>query len=447
MGNELSKLSADQKQEDMFQSWLSPQGIKFDNTGTEQAYKKRVTRLKDAIQLRKAPDMVPVVPMTGFYPAFYSGLTPQDVMYDYNKIPVAWKKYVADFEPDAHGGAMVAVPGRFYEILDYKLYAWPGHGVSANHTYQAIEGEYMKADEYDALIEDPSEFFRSRYLPRIFGTLQPFSYLSPLTNILEIYGGFTTVNMMLYGLPDVQAAYKSLMEAGTEALKWAGVVIDLDRDLSAFGFPDFFGGGCKAPFDTIGDTLRGTRGIITDIYRQPEKLLKALDVITPLMVKMGVSAARHNGNPIVFMPLHKGADGFLSSEQFEKFYWPSLRNVLIGIINEGCVPFPWAEGGYNSRLEVIKDVPPGKVIWGFDATDMVKAKEALGGISCITGNIPQSLLQIGTPDDVKNYVKKLIDTAGRDGGYIMMNGASIDEAKAENMKAMIDYTREFGVYR
>ena len=123
---------------------------------------------------------------------------------------------------------------------------------------------------------------------------------------------------------------KTLMEAGAEAWKWGEVVIALDKELAGLGFPDFFGGGCKAPFDTLGDTLRGTRGIMMDMYRQPKTLLKALEAFTPLMIKMGSSAAKMNGNPIVFMPLHKGADGFLSDEQFKKFYWPSLRDVCWG---------------------------------------------------------------------------------------------------------------------
>jgi Uroporphyrinogen decarboxylase (URO-D) len=440
-------MTSDERQESLFQSWLSPQGVKFADGKAEKAYKERVTRLKDAVQLKEIPDRVPIVPMTGFFPSFNAGFSPKDVMYDYSKIPIAWKKYVMDFKPDAHGGAMVAVPGKMYDILDYKLYSWPGHGVAANHSYQAIEGEYVKADEYDALIEDPSNFFRSTYFPRIFGALQPFSILSTLTNVLEIYGGFTTVNIMLYGLPPVQAALKALMEAGSEAWKWGEIVIALDKEMSGLGFPDFFGGGCKAPFDTIGDTLRGTRGIMMDMYRQPNKLLKALEAFTPLMVKMGASAAKMNGNPIVFIPLHKGADGFLSDEQFKKFYWPSLRNLLLGLIAEGCVPFPWAEGGYNSRLDIVGDVPAGKVIWGFDATDMAKAKKALGKVACVTGNVPMSLLQIGTPADVKTYAKKLIDSCGKGGGYIMMNGASIDEAKPENMKAWIDYSQEYGIYK
>ena len=49
------------------------------------------------------------------------------------------------------------------------------------------------------------------------------------------------------------------------------------------------------------------------------------------MVGMGVGGAMANNNPLVFIPLHKGADGFMSNEQFEKFYWPSLKKVMIGL--------------------------------------------------------------------------------------------------------------------
>jgi hypothetical protein len=446
MPEKWKELSADEKQESLFQSWLSPPGITFLSPEAEKGYKARVTRIKEAIQLKKKPDRVPVIPMTGFFPAFYAGMTPYDVMYDYDKMLTAWKKYVLDFEPDAHGGAATAVPGKMYEILDYKLYAWPGHGVPHTSSYQCLEGEYMQPDEYDDLIRDPSDFFRSIYLPRVFGALKPFKALSPLTNITEMYGGFTGFAILPYGLPDVQAAHKALLEAGSEALKWGGAVIAFDKEMIAAGFPDFFGAGTKAPFDTIGDTLRGTRGIMLDVFRQPDKLLKALEVLTPIMIKMGASTAKMNGNPIVFIPLHKGADGFLSREQFRKFYWPSLKNLLLGLIEEGCVPFPWAEGGYNSRLEDIRGSPRGKVVWGFDSTDMIKAKKILGDESCITGNVPSSLLEIGAPEEVKKYIQKLIETAGVNGGYVAMNGAVIDKAREENVRAMIEATKELGIY-
>jgi len=439
-------MTADEKRADLFDKWLSPPGVKFASPEAEKGYKGRVTRIKDAIELKK-PDRVPVFPMTGFFPAYYAGFTPRDVMYDYDKLMSSFSKYVLDFQPDAHGSVTTAPPGKSFDILDYKLYAWPGHGVAPEHGYQCIEGEYMTADEYDALIDDPTYFFISAYLPRIFGALDAFKMISPLTSILEMYGGFTGAALVPYGVPPVQEALKKLMEAGSEALKWIGTVAGYGVEMAAAGFPGFFGGGCKAPFDTIGDTLRGTRGLMLDMYRQPDKVIRAAEQLTPIMVKMGVSAARQNGCPVVFIPLHKGADGFLSDEQFKKFYWPTLKALIQGLVDEGCVPFPWAEGGYNTRLKAIRDVPRGKVIWGFDTTDMARAKEILGDVACVSGNVPIALLSVGTAEDVKENVKKLINTCAKGGGYIMMNGAVIEDVPPDNVKAMIDATKEYGVYK
>lgn len=432
------------KQEAFFQTWLSPKGIKFVSPEAEKAYKERVTRIKDAVQLKKKPDRVPVFPIIGFFPALYSGITPREAMYDYDKLYAAWKKYVLDFEPDAHLGIAIPTPGRVYDILDYRLYSWPGHGLPETSGYQYNEGEYMMADEYDEFIQDPDHFFSAIYFPRIFGALEGFKALPHFANIQEML--FVGPNILSFGLPEVQAAYKSLFEAGNEALKWIQIVGKFDQEMTSLGFPDFFGGFSKAPFDTLGDTLRGTRGIMVDMYRRPEKVLAATEAIVPLMIKMGVSGAKQSGNPIIFLPLHKGADGFMSDEQFKKFYWPSLKKVLMGLIEEGCVPFPWCEGGYNSRLEIIKDMPKGTMLWGFDATDMAKAKEVLGENACIGGNVPMSILQIGTPEEVREYIKGLIGTAGKGGGFVVINGASIDDAKVENLHAMIDATKEYGKY-
>ena len=62
------------------------------------------------------------------------------------------------------------------------------------------------------------------------------------------------------------------------------------------------------------------------------------------------------------------------------------------------------------------------------------------------GDVPMSLLSTGTVDQVKEYCKKLIDTAGKDGGFIMSSAANLDDAKLDNVKALVDFTREYGVY-
>ncbi len=437
--------TAELKREALYQKWLSPQGVQFASPEAEQAYKASVTRIKDAIEMKKLPDRVPVALPAGFFPVYYAGMTVEDVMYDYDKCAKAFRKFILDFQPDMHIGSTAPGPGKFYEMLDYKLYAWPGHGVAPEHVYQCREGEYMKADEYDELIEDPSHFFSNAYLPRVFGALEGFQMLPALTGILEMYG--VAFNFIPFGLPPVQAAYKALFEAGAEALKWAGSVGGLEAEMAGLGFPQMLGGFTKAPFDVIGDTLRGTKGIMIDMYRQPDKLLEAMEAITPLMIKMGIHAAQATGHPMIFIPLHKGADGFLSDEQFKRFYWPTLRKVMIGLIDAGCVPFPAAEGGYNTRLEVIKDLPKGKTAWMFDQTDLERAKQIVGDTLCIFGNISSALLKLGTPAEVEQEVKRLIQTVGKGGGYVVSNGAFFDDAKPENVRAMVDAAKKYGVYQ
>jgi hypothetical protein len=443
------QLSPDEKLEALWQGVLAPkdpQGnpLQFQSQAAEKAYKERVLRFKDAIQMNKLPDRVPVTIFPSMFPWTNAGMTVQEAMYDYAKCAAAFKKFILDFEPDVQWLAVAPGPGKLYEILDYKLYSWPGHGVSPEHSYQCNEGEYMKANEYDALIQDPSGFFLNVYLPRVFGGLGGFQMLPFFPGILEMYG--VALNFIPFGLPPVQNTFKALFEAGGEALKWIGVMGGADGELASLGFPALLGGFTKAPFDVVGDTLRGTKGVMLDIYRQPDKLIKAMEALTPLMIKMGVGSAQMTGHPLIFIPLHKGADGFLSDEQFKKFYWPTLKEVILGLIEGGCVPLPAAEGGYSSRLNVVKDLPKGKTLWMIDQTEMAKAKETLGKNACLLGNVPSALLNLGTPQEVRDYVKNLVDTAGKDGGLIICNGAFFDHAKPENVKAMVDAAKEYGVY-
>ena len=213
------------------------------------------------------------------------------------------------------------------------------------------------------------------------------------------------------------------------------------------GYPAFSGGFTKAPFDVIGDSLRGTKGVMLDMFRYQEELKEACERLIPSMIKCAVGACRATGHIMPFIPLHKGADGFMSQEQFKTFYWPSLRKLIVGLVNEGLVPQLFAEGGYDTRLDMISDIPKGRVLWWFDRTDMKRAKETVGRVACLAGNVPLDLLCTGTPDEVRAYCKELIDGAGRDGGFILSSGAGMQGSKPENVKAMIDFSKAYGVYQ
>jgi hypothetical protein len=430
------------------EQWKCPQGVQFASAAARQAYLQRVQMLLDAFQLRK-PERVPIhIGLPGFYPFAYAGLKNRQSMYDHEKLGPVMLKFHADFLPDTLYPCALYGPGPLFDQLDYKLYRWPGHGLPDTATYQYVEDEYMRADEYDRFIKDPSDFFLRYYLPRTFAALASWKELAPLTDIMEL--PFTGGPMSVFGLPEVQESFNKLLQAGRHALAWKQACQAADRaSISSLGLPVPYGGATKAPFDTLGDTLRGTRGIILDRFRQPKKLLAALDRLVPIAVEMGVRAADSSAVPMVFLPLHKGADGFMSQADFDTFYWPTLKAVILGLIQEGVIPYLYVEGAYNDRLHLFPDpdIPAGKTFWVFDKTDMKEVKRRFSGWACFGGNVPASLLKVGKPEEVSNYVKRLIDDVAHDGGYILCAGSNLDDVRPENLHAMIDTGKEYGRYK
>ena len=437
-------LSWEEKREQRFQRWLSPRGIEFDSADTAKGYQARLTRIIRAICMQE-PDRVPCLLPTGQFPAPYAGTTLRTVMYDYEELKRAWRKVQRDFDPDTCITPSPSVTSaKVHELTRTKITAWPGHGLDINAGIaQFIEGEYMKADEYDALLKDPGDYFLRVYVPRTLGAFEPFAKLAPFKGAFGFPGSF----LMAATQPDVQAAFQAVIDAGKEIAKFQEVVAEITREGQAAGYPAFMGGFAHAPFDLLGDTLRGTRGIMMDMFRQPEKLLEAMDAVTPWIVETGVAGANRSGGPVVFMALHKGDDTFMSEKQFDTFYWPQLRNVVLGLIKEGCVPLLFAEGTYNKRLEAVKDLPKGSVIWWFDRTDMARAKKILGDHNCIAGNVPTSLVCTGTPEAIKEHCRNLIAVCAPGGGYILTGGASVHNTTAANLRAITEAAKEYGVYK
>jgi hypothetical protein len=442
MGQNWVDLSPDEKREVRFKQWLSPSGVEFTSPEAQKTYQARVTRLISVIKLEE-PDRVPVMLPPGFSPAPCGGITLQKAMYDYDELCRVWLKFLDDFETDTYSGPDLIFPAKIFDDIGFKSFKWPGHGLSPDSpTYQYVEGEYMSPDEYDILIEDPSDFWMRTYMPRIAGALEPLQRLTQYNPLVGIPVG----HLIPYGMPDVQAAFQILLDAGREGVKWFQAVEHCNQTMLGMGIPRFWGGIAMAPFDGIADMVRGTQGAILDMYRRPDKLLEAMQRITPMTIQAAVSAVNASECPITFMPLHKGADGFMSQKQFEVFYWPTLKQVCLGLIDEGILPMLFAEGGYNTRLELAKDLPRGAAVWWFDQTDMARAKEILGDTTCICGNVPTSLLCTGTSKEVKEYCRKLIEVAGKGGGFILSSGAFIEQVNPDSMSAMMEAAKEYGVY-
>jgi uroporphyrinogen-III decarboxylase len=378
--------------------------------------------------------------------AEYSGIPYGDFLYDYEKAAQAIIKFHRDFQPDY---SMVMMgPGKVYDRLGMKTYRWPGNGLPMDtKSYQCVEGEYMRADEYDQLIADPEGFFIHTWMPRTFKALEGWQMLPTFLFAME----FPMVPMLTGALaaPPVREAFEAFLDAGQMTAEMMGKMAKVNEELvSKMGIPATLGGFWKVPYDIIGDTLRGSKGIMLDVYRQPDKVLAASERLLPISVQLGVQSVNMSGIPISMGVLHKGADSFMSDEQFRKFYWPYMKQVMLGLINEGVVPATFVEGSYNTRLDVIAEsgLPAGKTFWMFDKTDMLAVKKKLGGWACFGGNVPTSMFLAATPQEIKDYCKNLIDNVGQDGGYFLCPGADIDMATAENVHAFIDAGRKYGVY-
>jgi len=433
-------LSAEEKLEVRLAAWLSPPDVRFVSPEAENAYKERITNIIDAVQLKKNPARVPLLPSFRGFGEAYCGYSHHDVMYHVDKAVDVMTRCTLEFEIDTKAEAAVQ-QGSVYEILDDKTHIWPGHGLPLDADgLQYVEREYMKADEYDAFLDDPSDYNMRTHLPRIWGAAAGLAKLS-----------MAETNISRFGDAEVQASLSALMHAGREALAWQKKMDDGARRLTELGYPSLYrGGGGGPPYSRFGDSLRGTHGILTDMFRQPEKLMEAMEQLVPQNIKRTVAAARLGTTPIVDFHLHKGSDSMMSDAQFRRFYWGPVRKIINGIVEEGLLLHLRLEGAFNSRLETMAEsLPKGKTIWWLShETDTKRAKEIAGDIACIAGNVPASLIYAGTAQEIDEYCHNLVRAAGKGGGYMfaMPQEGLVRGTKVENVRAMIGAVKRYGTY-
>jgi len=203
----------------------------------------------------------------------------------------------------------------------------------------------------------------------------------------------------------------------------------------------------KAPFDILADKLRGYKGLCTDLFRRPDKVLAACEALAPQLLHVAATGADPERNLPVGFWMHRGCVPFFSLEQFERFYWPSLKWIIEELWKQGIQTLFYAEGEWNPNLKYIAELPAGSIVYHVDRGDIFEVHRVLGEKFCISGGIPNDLLAFGTPQEVRECCKKVIDGVARDGGYIMDASAIMqDDTKTENLKAMTEATREYGVY-
>ncbi|MCK4291573.1 MAG: hypothetical protein KAY65_00130 [Planctomycetes bacterium] len=393
----------------------------------EQLYSDRMKRYVTAMRNEK-PDMVPIRPFVAEFTAKYAGYTCQEVTHDYEKAFAAARKCAADFDWDAVVGNMVYVWTGLTEAIGTKYYAVPGIHIPADTGFQYLEPPeekaFMKPEEYDQLIEDPTGFLFNVWLPRISADVSAIGEATSLRNNLSfLKGGMAMLD------------YFSAFGTQNERLrKESGTVSAISGIL-------------KAPFDIIADKLRGYLGLVTDVIERPEKVLAACEALVPHLTHVALSGADPDKNVPIGLWMHRGCVPFFSQDHFDKFFWPTLKPIIEEIWRHGHQVLFYAEGNWNAHLDSFAELPDGAIVYHVDKADIFEVHKKIGHKFCLSGGISNTLLSFGTADEVRENCKKVIEGVAQDGGYVLDAEAIMqNDAKVENIRAMTEAAREYGVY-
>ncbi len=388
-----------------------------------ELYAQRLHRYVTAMRNAK-PDRVPVRPFAAEFTAVHAGYTAQQVTHDYNQAFEAVIRCCHDYDWDAAVPNMVYVWTGLVQAAGLRYYAIPGIDVGPEVGFQYREPEqdkaWMQREEYDELIADPVKFLYEKWLPRISAEYAA----SPMRRDLAlIKSTWAMANYFSAFGPQIQ---RMKDETGT---------------VSAIC------GMLKAPLDVLGDKFRGYLGLAFDLMEIPEKVEAACHALMPHLAHIALSGLDPNRQIPIPIWMHRGCVPFISHDHFNRIYWPTLRPVVEAIWSRGNQVLFYAEGKWDAHLDAFAELPAGSIVYHMDRGDVALCHAKLGSKFCLSGGIPNALLAFGTEEQVKARCREVIDICGQDGGYIMDASAIMqNDATVANVRAMTEFTREYGVY-
>ncbi len=382
-------------------------------------------RIMAAIHLEPY-DRVPVAPhLSPEFPFRQKGLTAADA-YKLEYMPNTLG-YVSDLYDEVGGWDAVTLPvggGFFFSPALMSIFAalygdtmrYPGGDdrVSAEDSPpQFAEKELITPDDYDAIIEQGWTRFAMENLNR-----------------------FTS---SLFGLPIEASTIPAAVEMWSTACR-AGIDSYHER-----GIPVIAGTNMVDP-QMLLCLLRTLTGFILDLHRWPEKVKEVLQVLSRDLVEGTLEAMRGGGPapvsgiPGVMMSCERGSGGYFKLEVFEEFVWPFMKEQIEAFWQAGYVTTLHMDTDWTLNLPYLLELPAKSCIVELDSTsDIFKAKEILGNHMCIMGDVPPALSSHGTVDEMREYCEKLIQTVGKDTGFILSNGCAVPpDTKIENYRVMIE---------
>lgn len=324
-------------------------------------------------------------------------------------VEVGAKSFKSDINPATFTRIMP-----IYNILGAQNFVM-GSGGQIQHP--EITG--MQPEEYDEMIADPYKFTHDKILPRLYKKLD------------------TTAEKRAM-------VFAKAMKAQSEIF---GQIFP-HHDLMAEKYGLAYGRvGCQtiAPFDQVADQFRSFSGISMDIRRCPDKVVKACEAVLPMLVKAGVKP-HSSRQKRTFIPLHMAP--YLREKDFEKFYWPTFKQLIESLWEAGAAPLLFVEQDWTRFLDYLNELPAGTQMM-FEYGDPKVIKEKVGKKHIISGLYPLTFLSRGTKQECIDKAKELIDILAPGGNYIFSCdkvALNLKDANPENIIAVNEFVREYGKY-
>ncbi|AKL93935.1 uroporphyrinogen-III decarboxylase [Clostridium aceticum] len=366
------------------------------------------------IEEGKIPKRVPVYTwMDITYIMQYAGVDLKKAQWDVSgfrdMIEVGAKSFASDINP--------ATFTRLYPV--YNILGAKNFVMSSSGQIQHPEITGMQPEEYDEMIADPYKFMHDKIFPRLYSNLDA----APAKKALVF--------------AKAQKAFFDIM----------GQIAAADAEMNAkYGLADDrVNGQSIAPFDQVADQFRSFSGISSDIRRYPEKVLAACEAVLPMMLKAGVKP-NSSISKKTFIPLHMAP--YMREKDFVKFYWPTFKKLVEGLRAAGAGVLLFVEHDWTRFLDYLNELPAGTHMM-FEYGDPKEIKEKVGKKHIVSGLYPLTLLAQGTKQECIDKAKELLDILAPGGNYIFSFdkvALNIKDANPENIIAVNEFVREYGVY-
>lgn len=401
---------------------------------------ERHNRLEAAIRCSHA-DRVPFCVNVNDYYCNGYGVTIYDAMKDARFLKEPVLRFAKELNPD-WVSLPITYPVDALELMNSTNMRYPGpaQNLPVDTPYQYIDACYLEEEDYGAYLSDPSDYVFRNVFAKTYPAFAPLTAINATGLVNSVYA------LAVFSAPPVKEALQKLMETGDIVGKYLGQIGEIGAALEMAGYPTFGSAALLNPFDAFADGVRGIMEAAMDTLTNPDELTAALKHWGNLCIPSAIAQANMAHTKYVFMPLHIGGEMFMSLDNYKEFYWPHLKRCLLAVINAGFTPIVFCEGSYTSRLELLADIPEGKVVYLFEDVDLVKAKKILGKKACIMGGMQTQTLMFGTKEDVVEETKRVLDICAPDGGFIMSNTLALDTAKRENLEIWRETVDKYGKY-